>query len=321
MLKSRKAKTSSKAAKKSRKKTSNRKGKSRQQPSGASETPKPLVKKTIKDNYDKYEVSPNSLAKCVSCNKKIQQGTKRIGTEIWSNRFGYYYRYYHERCCPASIQNQLKLPGGSPQQELRRQEELQQKAHHLLIRRHELRESLRRLRLLFARQLGVGDKVFLVFHDKTLDELTIHMPRTQQQALKIFGIGPKRFQNFGEPILEVIRHFLKLYDDQSLRRISAMTSSRSRPATATTRVAAAATKTTTTPRRDRKMPAMVSPPGKAAGRASLPAVVNIDDDDDDDDDAPIVLEETLSCEEIVRRKFAHAATHGYVIALEEEDEE
>lgn len=33
------------------------------------------------------------------------------------------------------------------------------------------------------------------------NELTIHMTRTNQQALNIFGIGPKRFQNFGEPIL------------------------------------------------------------------------------------------------------------------------
>lgn len=158
------------------------------------------------------------------------------------------------------------------------------------------------------------------------------MPCTQQQALKIFGIGPKRFQNFGEPILEVIRHYQKLYDDQSLRQISAVTPSRSRPATATRRTIATAAAATTTAAAtnlnlDRKMPALVSPPGKVAGSASLPLVVNVDDSDDDhddydeDDDAPIVLGETLSCEEIVRRKFAHAATHGYVIAIEEEDEE
>ena len=48
---------------------------------------------------------------------------------------------------------------------------------------------------------------YMIFHDTTLDQLVLEMPRNQNELLKIHGIGPKLCQQFGHVLLQVIRQY------------------------------------------------------------------------------------------------------------------
>ena len=43
-----------------------------------------------------------------------------------------------------------------------------------------------------------------------------------------------------------------------------------------------------------------------------------DDEDDDDDSMEVLASESLSCEQIVQRKFEHAAANGYILSIDDD---
>ena len=54
----------------------------------------------------KVEFSPNSLAKCKSCQNKIHITSARIGIPVWYARYQkHQYHYYHLECCPDDIRS------------------------------------------------------------------------------------------------------------------------------------------------------------------------------------------------------------------------
>lgn len=131
------------------------------------------------------------------------KGAERAGIETYRPRFdNYIYYYYHRQCVPQSVTLRLDR---SPADELARQDKDRVELAHLVQERAALRESLRQLRLHFARRLNVP--AYIVFHDTVLDQLTAHMPQNQSEFLAIHGMGPKKYQSFGEPILQVIHQF------------------------------------------------------------------------------------------------------------------
>ena len=131
------------------------------------------------------------------------KGAERAGIETYRPRYdNYVYYYYHQHCVPQSVKLRLDR---SPADELARQDKEKVQLAHIVQERAALRESLRQLRLQFARRLNVP--AFMVFHNTVLDQLTAHMPQNQSEFLAIHGIGPKKYQSFGEPFLQLIHQF------------------------------------------------------------------------------------------------------------------
>ena len=168
----------------------------------------------VPTNKDKVELSPNGRARCRQCRTKILKGSKRVGIETYSPRYdNYTVMYYHESCLPSNLKSNLRLQGGrSPEDELSRQHKQQVEAQARLRERRDLRESLRQLRLSFARRLSVP--AYRVFHDTVLDALTVRMPRTKTEFLAVPGLAEKKYRSFGAPVLQVIQHYHRLYNQR-----------------------------------------------------------------------------------------------------------
>ncbi|WP_456430105.1 HRDC domain-containing protein, partial [Nitratifractor sp.] len=66
----------------------------------------------------------------------------------------------------------------------------------------ELFETLRALRMEIAAEAGVPP--YVVFSDKTLRELSVHLPKTKEEMLEVHGIGEVKFERYGEIFLEKI---------------------------------------------------------------------------------------------------------------------
>jgi DNA helicase-2/ATP-dependent DNA helicase PcrA len=66
----------------------------------------------------------------------------------------------------------------------------------------ELRERIRTWRLERAKADDVP--AFVVFNDRTLDEIVARKPSTAQQLLSVPGIGPAKVRNYGDELIELI---------------------------------------------------------------------------------------------------------------------
>src|SRR3989344_257675 len=74
----------------------------------------------------------------------------------------------------------------------------------------ELDENKRRLYDLFCeKRLEIARKKevapFVIFHNSVLADLALKMPTTKEEFLEIEGVGEKKFEDYGEMILEMIR--------------------------------------------------------------------------------------------------------------------
>ncbi|GGZ89623.1 DNA helicase RecQ [Ignatzschineria ureiclastica] len=67
-----------------------------------------------------------------------------------------------------------------------------------------LYEEIRAFRLMLSKERDVP--AYTIFSDKTLRELAEKQPTTQGQMLQIHGIGVKKFDLYGERLMELIRH-------------------------------------------------------------------------------------------------------------------
>lgn len=70
---------------------------------------------------------------------------------------------------------------------------------------HDLWERLRSLRLELARRLSLP--AYVIFHDRTLKELTDVLPDTLEEMATITGIGQKKLDAYGQQFLEVIKRY------------------------------------------------------------------------------------------------------------------
>jgi ATP-dependent DNA helicase RecQ len=67
-------------------------------------------------------------------------------------------------------------------------------------------EALRHLRATLARAAGVP--AYVVFHDRTLEDLAVLRPRTSDELLSVHGIGPAKAEKWGAQILAAIAQAL-----------------------------------------------------------------------------------------------------------------
>jgi len=66
-------------------------------------------------------------------------------------------------------------------------------------------DALRQLRLSIAREEQVPP--YVVFTDRALQEMAATLPQSKQEFVKINGVGPVKWEKYGERFLEVIRNF------------------------------------------------------------------------------------------------------------------
>jgi len=69
----------------------------------------------------------------------------------------------------------------------------------------DLWERLRSLRLELARKLSLP--AYVIFHDRTLRELTDVLPDSLEEMANITGVGQKKLEAYGQQFLEVIRKY------------------------------------------------------------------------------------------------------------------
>jgi hypothetical protein len=151
-----------------------------------------------------------------------------------------------------------------------------------------------------------------------LEQMTVKMPTNCQDMMEqVFGMGPKKYESFGEAFLLVIQHYARKY----ARTIPQNPKSRANIAAGASTTAGTKSSRSSTGR-SRPAVALFAGMGMGLAMATAPVVINVDtdtdtdDDDDNDDDDDVVPLESLSCTEIIQRKFQHAAANGYVISLE-----
>lgn len=70
----------------------------------------------------------------------------------------------------------------------------------------ELFESLRQLRKELASSENVAP--FIIFSDVTLREMAAHLPTTNEQFLRIKGVGNQKFERYGQAFIKVIESYL-----------------------------------------------------------------------------------------------------------------
>ena len=258
---------------------------------------------------DVVEASPTSLATCRQCHVHIRQGEVRVERQEWNHVRRRHDKYYFHATC---------LPQDNPQALVEHQARIhneQASRQAILHQRRELWEQLRRLRYAFAQRMDVS--AFLIFDNKVLDELVIHLPTNKQQMIQVKGFKEKRYQSFGDPILTLIQQFLRrqerrseVVDTSTAPLVIGIINSSPSAASSTsfmtpgTIVAKAESPT----RRVRPTAPLVSP------SPSSPRVQENEKNDDHGDD---ILEMTsLTAEEIVKRKFQDARDKGYMITLD-----
>ncbi len=191
---------------------------------------------------------------------------------------------HHDQCYPAT--HRLSLPGGrTPDDEIAKHTKEEKENERLLIERRKRREMLKEVRRLYAQRLGYSDRVYFVFHDSSLDDLTIKMPRSESEMLSVKGMGSKRFHNVGKPLLKVIEAYSRV--EQELPRTDAQPT---HPPTNTSR--------------------QVEP--------SRSDTFNENEDDVSNSDGEIVMGKIFSLAEIVNREFAEAEAMGCMITVDDE---
>ena len=161
--------------------------------------------------------------------------------------------------------------------------------------RRDLREALQRARMNVATNLD--QPAFMVFSNKTLDDLLLRMPCSDSELLDVFGFGATKVRQYGGIFLPIIASYKKRMYGQKSRTSSAAASVSSPQCVAQLN----------NPRRNLR---------EALRRKRMPVCVtqlkNINDDDDDE----VIIESEISIDQMIQRKIRAAQERGEIIELE-----
>ncbi|MDG5786025.1 DNA helicase RecQ [Evansella sp. AB-P1] len=87
-----------------------------------------------------------------------------------------------------------------------------------IVKSHPLFEKLRELRSQLAKEGAIAP--YMVFSDKTLNELCSHLPTTKAKMLSIKGVGDQKYERYGEQFLDEIILFIDENPDYSTTQTS-----------------------------------------------------------------------------------------------------
>ena len=80
----------------------------------------------------------------------------------------------------------------------------------------ELFEQLRSLRLQVAKERGIPP--YLVAADRTLYEMCVRLPFTKQEMMAVYGMGERKYEQYGERFVEHIRMFTSGKKEEKWRK-------------------------------------------------------------------------------------------------------
>lgn len=75
--------------------------------------------------------------------------------------------------------------------------------------RQSLFDELHALRLEISRKKGCAP--YIIFSNKSLFQMCLHLPESHQELMDLYGVGPKNAAEYGDAFLEVIRAFAEKY--------------------------------------------------------------------------------------------------------------
>jgi ATP-dependent DNA helicase RecQ len=99
----------------------------------------------------------------------------------------------------------MKLPKEDIQKQKPRESKTSRRSELLTSKGLDLFESLRQVRTQLAREEGMPP--YIIFSDKTLIDLCIKVPSTEQEMLTVTGIGEHKFEKYGQTFIEAIHKF------------------------------------------------------------------------------------------------------------------
>ena len=50
---------------------------------------------------------------------------------------------------------------------------------------------------------------YIIFHNTALEEMSFYMPDTKEKFLEIKGVGSKKYDNYGELFMDIIKEYKK----------------------------------------------------------------------------------------------------------------
>ena len=271
----------------------------------------------MKRPYDLVVSSPTGRAKCKLCNELIKKGVMRVGVQyLYKNMNQWRCQYYHETCVKSDAGSHIlqKLNLDPSLSRKRKQDEIttttqedmlnigaasaqraERRQQNIIDGRHDLREALQRARMKVATNLD--QPAFMVFSNKTLDDLLLRMPCSDSELLDVFGFGATKVRQYGGIFLPIIASYKKRMYGQKSRTSSAAASVSSPQCVAQLN----------NPRRNLR---------EALRRKRMPVCVtqlkNINDDDDDE----VIIESEISIDQMIQRKIRAAQERGEIIELE-----
>lgn len=66
--------------------------------------------------------------------------------------------------------------------------------------------KLKVLRTIIAKEEGLEKQQYIIFSNKTLEEMSLIIPKTKDELMKITGVGELKFGKYGNRFLEVLRN-------------------------------------------------------------------------------------------------------------------
>jgi ATP-dependent DNA helicase RecQ len=80
-----------------------------------------------------------------------------------------------------------------------------EKKYHKISTDNDLFTELKKLRKEISKDEGVPP--YIIFHDKTLREMSYYLPVDSHSMLKISGVGTVKFKKYGSQFIEIIKQF------------------------------------------------------------------------------------------------------------------
>lgn len=155
---------------------------------------------------DKIGRAKTGRATCQVCNEKIDKGSPRVSLETYGPpRFDYGYVYYHHTCLTSQEIGELQLQQDDAAASLDATTRPQQQPPPPKDPKEPLRQKLKHLRQVLAARLSSPN--FKIYSNQVIEELLQNMPQTEDELVTIRGMGPSKVQNFGQPILKVVKQY------------------------------------------------------------------------------------------------------------------
>jgi RecQ family ATP-dependent DNA helicase len=155
---------------------------------------KNAVKKNLKDQYDSKLI--DRIIVYLISNKYLSENLFKNYYDYWSERLALY-----KKCQPV-IDGKVKLDNFYNLTKVKKTKELSLFQEPELDFDQDLLDKLKELRTSLSKEKQCAP--YMIFKDKTLEEMAAKKPKTSSEFFNIKGVGPKKVKDYGEMFLSVI---------------------------------------------------------------------------------------------------------------------